>query len=83
MTGAACRLAWAALLHDERREVNKRIHRQWREEGLQVAKMSPAATDDLGDVRVDAINIVGVSAGRFAYFRVISRRPIQRFRRSA
>jgi hypothetical protein len=32
------------LLHDERREVNKRIHRLWREEGLQVVEMSAAMT---------------------------------------
>ena len=30
------RRAWAALRYDERREVNKKIHRRWREEGLQV-----------------------------------------------
>ena len=31
------RRAWAALRYDERREVNKKkIHRLWREEGLQV-----------------------------------------------
>jgi putative transposase len=29
--------AWAALRYDERREVNKKkVHRLWREEGLQV-----------------------------------------------
>jgi HTH-like domain len=30
------RRAWAALRYDERREVNKKVHRLWREEGLQV-----------------------------------------------
>jgi hypothetical protein len=34
--------AWAALRYDERREVNKKkIHRLWREEGLQVKVTSP------------------------------------------
>lgn len=28
--------AWAALRYDEHREVNKKVHRLWREEGLQV-----------------------------------------------
>ena len=64
ITGAACRLAWAALLYDERREVDKRIHRLGAKRACRWREMSPAATDDLGDVRVDAINIVGVSAGR-------------------
>ena len=36
------RRAWAALRYDERREVNKKkIHRLWREEGLQVKVHSP------------------------------------------
>ena len=36
------RRAWAALRYDERREVNKKkIHRLWREEGLQVKVTSP------------------------------------------
>jgi HTH-like domain len=36
------RRAWAALRYDERREVNKKkIHRLWREEGLQVKVVSP------------------------------------------
>jgi hypothetical protein len=36
------RRAWAALRHDERREVNKKkVHRLWREEGLQVKVTSP------------------------------------------
>jgi transposase InsO family protein len=36
------RRAWAALRHDERREVNKKkVHRLWREEGLQVPVRSP------------------------------------------
>jgi hypothetical protein len=34
--------AWAALRYDERREVNmKKVHRLWREEGLQVRVGSP------------------------------------------
>jgi hypothetical protein len=37
---------------------------------------------DLGD-GVDAINTFRVSAGHFAYFRVVSRRPIRRFPSSA
>jgi len=32
--------------------------------------------------RVDAVNTFRVSAGRFAYFRVVSRRQLLRFRRS-
>ena len=36
------RRAWAALRYDERREVNKKkVHRLWREEGLQVRVRSP------------------------------------------
>src|SRR5262245_30364263 len=36
------RRAWAALRHDERRQVNKKkVHRLWREEGLQVRVHSP------------------------------------------
>jgi putative transposase len=36
------RRAWAALRYDERREVNKKkVHRLWREEGLQVRVHSP------------------------------------------
>jgi HTH-like domain len=36
------RRAWAAMRYDERREVNKKkIHRLWREEGLQVRVHSP------------------------------------------
>jgi putative transposase len=36
------RRAWAALRHDERREANvKKVHRLWREEGLQVRVASP------------------------------------------
>jgi hypothetical protein len=36
----------------------------------------------LGD-GVDAINTFHIAAGHFAYFRVVSRRPIERLRRSA
>ena len=36
------RRAWAALRYDERRQVNKKkVHRLWREEGLQVRVHSP------------------------------------------
>lgn len=36
------RRAWAALRYDERREVDKKkVHRLWREEGLQVKIVSP------------------------------------------
>jgi hypothetical protein len=35
------RRAWAALRYDERREANKKVHRLWREEGLQVRLRSP------------------------------------------
>ena len=37
--------AWAALRHDEHREVNKKkVHRLWRQEGLQVPVHSPRKT---------------------------------------
>ena len=37
------RRAWATLRYDERREVNKKkVHRLWREEGLQVKIVQPA-----------------------------------------
>ena len=42
-----------------------------------------AFTKSVTPVRVDAINTFRVSAGRFASFRVLSRRQSQRFRRSA
>src|ERR1700736_6888307 len=54
--------AWAALRYDERREVNKKkIHRLWREEGLQVRAHSPrkrAGVSSIPPVEADAPNVV-------------------------
>jgi transposase InsO family protein len=54
--------AWAALRYDERREVNKKkIHRLWREEGLQVRVHSPrkrAGVSSIPPVQADAPNVV-------------------------
>ena len=56
------RRAWAALRYDERREVNKKkIHRLWREEGLQVRVRSPrkrAGVSSIPPVEADAPNVV-------------------------
>jgi putative transposase len=56
------RRAWAALRHDERREVNKeKIHRLWREEGLQVRTHSPrkrAGVSSIPPIAADAPNVV-------------------------
>jgi putative transposase len=56
------RRAWAALRHDERREVNKKkIHRLWREEGLQVKVTSPrkrAGVSSIPPIEADAPNVV-------------------------
>ncbi len=56
------RRAWAALRFDERREVNKkRIHRLWREEGLQVRVHSPrkrAGISSAPPIIADAPNVV-------------------------
>lgn len=56
------RRAWAALRYDERREVNKKkIHRLWREEGLQVRVKSPrkrAGVSSVRPVEADAPNVV-------------------------
>ena len=56
------RRAWAALRYDERREVNKKkIHRLWREEGLQVRVHSPrkrAGTSSVQPVVADAQKVV-------------------------
>ena len=56
------RRAWAALRYDERREVNKKkIHRLWREEGLQVRVRSPrkrAGVSSVPPVEADAPNVV-------------------------
>ncbi|MGV0627867.1 DDE-type integrase/transposase/recombinase, partial [Mycolicibacter minnesotensis] len=51
-----------ALRYDERREVNKKkIHRLWREEGLQVKVVSPrkrAGISSVPSVEADAPNVV-------------------------
>ena len=56
------RRAWAALRYDERREVNKKkIHRLWREEGLQVRVHSPrkrAGVSSIPPLEADAPNVV-------------------------
>lgn len=56
------RRAWAALRYDERREVNKKkVHRLWREEGLQVRVHSPrkrAGISSVPPVEADAPNVV-------------------------
>ena len=56
------RRAWAALRYDEGREVNKKkIHRLWREEGLQVRVHSPrkrAGVSSIPPVEADAPNVV-------------------------
>jgi putative transposase len=56
------RRAWAALRHDERREVNKKkVHRLWREEGLQVKVTSPrkrAGVSSVPVVAADAPKVV-------------------------
>jgi putative transposase len=56
------RRAWAALRYDERREVNKKkIHRLWREEGLQVKVNSPrkrAGVSSIPPIDADAPNVV-------------------------
>lgn len=45
------RRAWAALRYDERCEVNKKkIHRLWREEGLQVKGVSPRKRSGISSV---------------------------------
>lgn len=56
------RRAWAALRYDERREVNKKkVHRLWREEGLQVKINSPrkrAGVSSIPPIEADAPNVV-------------------------
>ena len=56
------RRAWAALRYDERREVNKKkVHRLWREEGLQVRVHSPrkrVGVSSIPPVEADAPNVV-------------------------
>lgn len=56
------RRAWAALRFDERRQVNKKkVHRLWREEGLQVRAHSlrkRAGISSMPPVEADAPNVV-------------------------
>jgi hypothetical protein len=56
------RRAWAALRYDERREINKKkVHRLWREEGLQVKVISPrkrAGVSSIPPIEADAPNVV-------------------------
>ncbi len=56
------RRAWAALRYDERCEVNKKkVHRLWREEGLQVRVRSPrkrAGVSSIPVIEADAPNVV-------------------------
>ena len=56
------RRAWAALRYDERRGVNKKkVHRLWREEGLQVKVVSPrkrAGVSSIPPIEADATNVV-------------------------
>ena len=55
------RRAWAALRYDEHREVNKKIHRLWREEGLQVRVHSPrklAGVSSIPPIEADAPSVV-------------------------
>lgn len=56
------RRAWAALRHDEGSTVNKKkVHRLWRDEGLQVKARSPrkrAGTSSVPPVEADAANVV-------------------------
>jgi putative transposase len=56
------RRAWAVLRYDERRQVNmKKVHRLWREEGLQVRVHSPrkrAGVSSTPQIEADAPNVV-------------------------
>jgi putative transposase len=56
------RRAWASLRYDGGREINKKkIHRLWREEGLQVKVISPrkrAGVSSILPVEADAPNVV-------------------------
>ena len=60
--GHGFRRAWAALRYSERREVNeKKVHRLWREEGLQVRVHSArkrAGVSSIPPVDADAPNVV-------------------------
>src|ERR1700752_3619010 len=56
------RRAWAVVRHEERREVNKKkVHRLWRQEGLQVRVHSPrkrAGVSSVPQVAADAPKVV-------------------------
>jgi hypothetical protein len=55
------RRVFLALRYDERLEVNKKMHRLWREEGLQVRVCSPrkrAGVSWIPPIEVDAPNVV-------------------------
>ncbi|WP_328656181.1 IS3 family transposase [Nocardia salmonicida] len=60
--GHGFRRAWVALRHDEGREVNKKkVHRLWREEGLQIRAHSPrkrAGSSSVPQVDADAPKVV-------------------------
>jgi len=64
------RRAWAALRYDERSEVNKKkVHRLWREEGLQVRVHSPrkrAGVSSIPPVAADAPKVVWAIDFQFA-----------------
>ena len=62
------RRAWAALRFDERREVNKKILRLWREKGLRVKVNSPrkrAGVSSIPPVDADAPNVVWATDFQF------------------
>jgi putative transposase len=63
------RRAWAALRYDERRDVNKKkVHRLWREEGLQARVHSPrkrAGVSSIPSVEADAPNVVWATDFQF------------------
>ena len=67
------RRAWAALRYDERREVNKKkVHRLWREEGLQVRVHSPrkrAGVSSIPPVEADAPGVVWAIDFQFDHHR--------------
>jgi putative transposase len=48
------RRAWAALRYDERSEVNEKVHRLWRAEGLQVRVHSARKRAGVSSIPVDA-----------------------------
>ena len=54
--------AWASLRYDERCEVKKKkVHRLWREEGLQVRARTPrkrAGVSSIPPIEADAPNVV-------------------------